>query len=487
MQDLNKLTLKQASEGLRKREFSSVDLTTACLKQIAKRNKDLNAFITICEDRAIAEAKLADEIIANGEATELTGIPFSVKDSIATVNVRSTAAGKILDNYIPTFEATVVENIRKVGGVLIGKTNCDSFGHGASNENSMYGSVKNPYDLKKVSGGSSGGSAVSVADFMCFYSIAEDTGGSIRQPASFCGVFGLRPTYGRNSRFGVMPMASSLDVVGPMARTAEDLGIVLKYMAGVDKKDTTTSNSAVDDYNLILEKDFKKGIKIGVPKEYFSAQGGSASGGEISIDVEVKENVLAQIEKLKKQGAEIVEVSLPHTKYAMAVYYIIVPSEDSSNMARLDGIRYGVREKKAKSLNEIYTMSRELGFPEEVKRRILIGTYALSAGYYDAYYKKAQKVRTLIKQDFEKVFEKVDLLITPTSPFPAFNLGEKQADPLQMYLADIMLSPSAVGGFPALSVPTGFTKSGLPIGTQLIGDKMEEGLLMQIGNFLNKK
>ena len=480
MQDLNKLTLKQASEGLRKREFSSVDLTTACLKQIAKRNKETNAFIvgTDCTDKALAEAKLADEIIANGEATELTGIPFSVKDSIATANVRSTAAGKILDNYIPTFEATVVEKIRKVGGVLIGKTNCDSFGHGASNENSMYGVVKNPYDLKKVSGGSSGGSAVSVADFMCFYSIAEDTGGSIRQPASFCGVFGLRPTYGRNSRFGVMPMASSLDVVGPMARTAQDLSIVLKYMAGVDKKDTTTSNSAVDDYNLITEKDFKKGIKIGVPKEYFEIEG---------IDSEVKENVLAQIEKLKKQGAEIVEVSLPHTKYAMAVYYIIVPSEDSSNMARLDGIRYGVREKKAKSLNEIYTMSRESGFPEEVKRRILIGTYALSAGYYDAYYKKAQKVRTLIKQDFEKVFEKVDLLITPTSPFPAFNLGEKQADPLQMYLADIMLSPSAVGGFPALSVPTGFTKSGLPIGTQLIGNKMEEGLLMQIGNFLNKK
>ncbi len=470
--DLNKITLKQASEGLRRKEFSSVDLTLACLAQIKKRNKELNAFITVCEDRALAQARLADEMIEKGEATELTGIPFSVKDSIATAGVRSTAAAKILDDYEPTFSATVVDKIIQVGGVLIGKTNCDAFGHGASNENSMYGPVKNPYNLKKVSGGSSGGSAVSVADFMCFFSIAEDTGGSIRQPASFCGVFGLRPTYGRNSRFGVMPMASSLDVVGPMARTAEDLAIVLKHMAGLDKKDTTTSAAVIDNYDIITEKEIKKGLKFGVPKEYFEIEG---------IDSEVKENVLAQIEKLKKQGAEIVEVSLPHTKYAMAVYYIIVPSEDSSNMARLDGIRYGVREKKAKSLNEIYTMSRELGFPEEVKRRILIGTYALSAGYYDAYYKKAQKVRTLIKQDFEKVFEKVDLLITPTSPFPAFNLGEKQADPLQMYLADVMLSPSAVGGFPALSVPTGFTKSGLPIGTQLIGDRFMEGLLMQVG------
>lgn len=470
--DLNKLTLKQAAEGLRKREFSSVDLTTACLAQIKKRNKELNAFITVCEDKALAQARLADEMIENGTATELTGIPFSVKDSIATAGVRSTAAAKILDNYEPTFSATVVDKIIQAGGVLIGKTNCDAFGHGASNENSMYGPVKNPHDFKKVSGGSSGGSAVSVADFMCFFSIGEDTGGSIRQPASFCGVFGLRPTYGRNSRFGVMPMASSLDVVGPMARTALDLAIVLKYIAGSDKKDATTSNTAVDNYDIITEKEIKKGIKIGVPKEYFEIEG---------IDKEIKENILLQIEKLKKQGAEIVEVSLPHTKYAMAVYYIIVPSEDSSNLARLDAIRYGVPDKKAKNLNELYSLSREKGFNEEVKRRILIGTYTLSAGYYDAYYKKAQKVRTLIKQDFEKVFEKVDLLITPTSPFPAFSLGEKQDDPLQMYLADVMLSPSAAAGYPALSVPTGFTKSGLPIGTQLIGNKFEEGLLIQVG------
>ncbi len=476
--DLNKLTLKQATEGLQKKEFTSVELTKACLAQIKKRNKELNAFITVCEDRALAEAKLADEIIQKGQATELTGIPFSVKDSIVTSGVLSTAAAKILDNYTPVFEATVVEKIRKAGGVLIGKTNCDAFGHGASNENSMYGAVKNPYDLKKVSGGSSGGSAASVADFMCFYSIAEDTGGSIRQPAGFCGVFGLRPTYGRNSRYGVMPMASSLDVVGPMARTAEDLALVLKYMVGLDKKDATTTAAFVDNYDLIVEKEVKKGLKVGVPKEYFEMEG---------INEEVKKNVLVQIEKLEKNGAEIKEVSLPHTKYAMAVYYIVVPSEDSSNMARLDGIRYGVREKKADNLNEMYELSRAGGFPEEVKRRILIGTYALSAGYYDAYYKKAQKVRTLIKQDFEKVFNEVDIVIAPTSPFPAFGLGEKQADPLQMYLADAMLSPSAVAGYPALSVPTGFTKNGLPVGTQLIGNKLEEGLLLQIGKFLTKK
>lgn len=473
--DLNKLTLKQACDGLRKKEFTSVELTKACLVQIKKRNKDTNAFITVCEDEAIAEAKLADEMIENGKASDLTGIPFSVKDSIVTFNIRSTASSKILDNYIPAFEATVVEKIRKIGGVLIGKTNCDAFGHGSSNENSMYGVVKNPFDLSKVSGGSSGGSAASVADFMCFYSIAEDTGGSIRQPASFCGIFGLRPTYGRNSRFGVMPMASSLDVVGPMARTAEGLAIVLKYMAGLDKKDATSLPSVVDNYDLIVEKEIKKGIKIGVPKEYFEIEG---------IDKEVKENILLQIEKLKKKGIEIKEVSLPHTKYATAVYCIIVPSEDSSNMARLDGIRYGIQNKKAKNLDELYTFSRGEGLNEEIKRRILIGTYILSAGYHDAYYKKAQKVRTLIKQDFKKVFEEVDLLIAPTSPFPAFSLGEKQNDPLQMYLADIMLSPSAVAGFPSLSVPTGFTKTKLPIGTQLIGNKLKEGMLLQVGRFL---
>ncbi|HRY36937.1 MAG TPA: Asp-tRNA(Asn)/Glu-tRNA(Gln) amidotransferase subunit GatA [Candidatus Magasanikbacteria bacterium] len=487
--ELHKLTLKQAAEGLRKKQFTSVELTQACLAQIKKRNKDLNAFITISEDRAIAEAKLADEMIENGQATELTGIPFSVKDSIATADIRSTAAAKILDNYTPVFEATVVEKIRKAGGVLIGKTNCDAFGHGASNENSMYGAVRNPYNLKKVSGGSSGGSAVSVADHMCFYSIAEDTGGSIRQPASFCGVFGLRPTYGRNSRYGVMPMASSLDVVGPMARTAEDLAIVLKYMAGTDKKDATTTVATVDNYDLIAEKEIsaqggsasggkKSKLVVGIPKEYFEIEG---------INEEIKKNVLYQIEKFKEQGAEIVEVSLPHTKYAMAVYYIVVPSEDSSNMARLDGIRYGVREKKIKSLSELYEVSRANGFPEEVKRRILIGTYVLSAGYYEAYYKKAQKVRTLIKSDFEKVFKEVDILIAPTSPFPAFELGEKKSDPLQMYLADVMLSPAAVAGYPALSVPTGFTAEGLPIGTQIIGDKMKEGLLLQVGKFLTKK
>ena len=477
MRELNKLTIKEAYEGLRKKEFTSVDLTKACLAQIKKKNKEINAFITVCEDKALAEAKLADEMIQNDKATILTGIPFSVKDSIVTKGVRSTAAAKILDNYIPSFVATVVEKIRKAGGVLIGKTNCDSFGHGASNENSMYGAVKNPFDLNKVSGGSSGGSAASVADHMCFFSIAEDTGGSIRQPASFCGVFGLRPTYGRNSRFGVMPMASSLDVVGPMARTAQDLAIVLSFMSGKDEKDSTSVLSVVDNYEKIVENKIKKDLVVGVPKEYFEIEG---------INKEIKENILAQIEKLKKEGIKIVEVSLPYTKYAMAVYYILVPSEDSSNMARLDGIRYGMRDKKAKNLDETYSLSKAAGFHEEVKRRILIGTYALSAGYYDAYYKKAQKVRTLIKKDFEKVFEKVDLLITPTSPFPAFSLGEKKDDPMQMYLADVMLSPAAVAGYPALSVPTGFTKSGLPIGTQLIGNKMEEGLLMQIAKNLTE-
>ncbi len=469
--NLNELTIKQCQDGLRNKEFTSVDLTEACLDRIKKRNPEINAFITICSELALAEAKNADEMIKNGEQKELTGIPFSAKDAICTAGVRSTGSAKILDNYIPPFDATVIKKIREQGGVLIGKNNCDSFGHGASNENSMYGPVKNPHDLTKVSGGSSGGSAASVADNMCIYALGEDTGGSIRQPASFCGIAGLRPSYGRNSRYGVMPMASSLDTVGPMTKTVEDCAIVQQVIAGQDKKDATTVPDKVVNYLENLDKDLK-GIKIGVPKEYFELEG---------LDEEVKELTNNKINKLKELGCEIQEVSLPYTKYALAVYYIVVPSEDSSNMARLDGIRYGQRIKD-NNLEELYNKSRAEGFPEEVKRRIMIGTYALSAGYYDAYYKKAQTVRTLIKQDFEKVFKKVDILITPTSPFPAFDIGEKTNDVLAMYLADIMVSPPSVAGMPAISVPAGKTKSGLPVGVQLIGNRMNENILFRVGN-----
>ncbi len=467
--NLNELTIQQAAEGLKKKEFSSVELTRACLARIKERNSEINAFITVCEESSLEEAKKADKIIKDKKAGSLTGIPFCVKDAICTKGVRSTAAAKILDNYIPPFDASVIKKIREQGGVLIGKNNCDAFGHGASNENSMYGPVKNPHDLTKVSGGSSGGSAAAVADNMSIYAIGEDTGGSIRQPASFCGIVGLRPSYGRNSRYGIMPMASSLDTVGPITKTVEDCALVEQIIAGQDNLDATTVPDRVPDYPAELKKDIK-GLKIGVPKEYFELTG---------LEEETKQKITQQIEKLAELGCAIKEVSLPYTKYAIAVYYIVVPSEVSSNFGRLDGIRYGVRE-KANNLFDVYALSREQGFPEEVKRRILIGTYALSAGYYDAYYKKAQTVRTLIKRDFDEVFKKVDALITPTSPFPSFNIGEKSEDPLAMYLADVMLAPSSVAGMPAISVPAGETKNGLPIGAQIIGARMNDGIVMRV-------
>lgn len=471
---LNELTIKEASEGLKKKKFTSVELTQVCLDRIKFRNKEINAFITVCEQSALEEAKVADGLIRSGKAGPLTGIPFSVKDAICTAGVRSTASAKILDNYIPPFDATVIGKIRGQGGVLLGKNNCDAFGHGASNENSMYGPVRNPHDLSKVAGGSSGGSAAAVADNMCIYSIAEDTGGSIRQPASFCGVTGLRPSYGRNSRYGIMPMGSSLDTVGPITKTVHDAAILMEQIAGNDPLDATTVSNAVPNYSEEMEGKIK-GMRIGIPKEYFELEG---------LNDEVREITEKQITKLKKLGCKIEEVSLPHTKYAIAVYYIIVPSEDSSNLGRMDGVRYGVRQ-RGKDLYDLYASSRAVGFPEEVKRRILIGTYALSAGYYDAYYKKAQTVRTLIKKDFENVFKNVDALITPTSPFPAFGIGEKKDDPLALYMADVMVSPASIAGMPALSVPVGNTAAGLPVGVQIIGPRLKEEVILKIGDKLS--
>lgn len=468
---LNELTIKEARAGLDRGDFTAVELTQACLARISERNKEINAFITVCEDVALKEAEKADEMIKNKKQKPLTGIPFAVKDAICTAGVRSTGSGKILDNYTPPFDATVIKKIREQGGVLLGKNNCDTFGHGASNENSMYGPVKNPHDLTKVAGGSSGGSAAAVADNMCIFAIAEDTGGSIRCPASFCGVVGMRPSYGRNSRHGIMPMASSYDTVGPMTKNVEDLAIVMGEIAGQDQLDATSVPDKVPDYFKELKKDLV-GLKIGVPKEYFEMEG---------MDEEVRAIVNKEIEKLRNLGATIVDVSLPYTKYAIAVYYIIIPCEDSSNMGRLDGVRYGARQEE-KNLYDLYARTRAAGFPEEVKRRILIGTYALSAGYYDAYYKKAQKVRTLIRQDFDRVFSTVDALISPSLPFPAFAVGEKAMDPLAMYMVDAFLIPTGCGGIPGLSVPAGKTKAGLPVGVQIMGPRMSEGLVMRIGN-----
>ncbi len=470
---LNELTIKECHDGLKKGDFTSVELTQACLAQIKKRNKKINAFISIFGDEALEEARQADEKIKAGKQEMLTGIPFAVKDAIDTLDRRSTGAGKILDNYIPPLEATVIKKIRDQGAVLIGKTNCDAFGHGASNENSMYGSVRNPHDESRVAGGSSGGSAAAVADHQCIFAIGEDTGGSIRQPAALCGIVGFRPSYGRNSRFGIMPMASSMDVVGPMTKTVEDCAIVQEIMVGYDSLDATTIK------NQKSTKFLKsiKNLRVGIPKEYFEIEGMDSETREI-IEKKIKE-----IEKLR--NLEIIYVSLPMTKYAIPVYYILTPSEDSSNLGRLDGIRYGVQA-KAKNLYDVYAKSRAQGFPEEVKRRIMIGTYALSAGYYDAYYRRAQKVRTLIIEDFEKTFEQVDLLITPTSPFPAFAIGEKKNDVLSMYLADVFVSPAAVAGVPAISIPVGFTKKKLPIGMQIIGPRLQEEKVLNFANSIEK-
>lgn len=470
---LNELTIREVHDGLKKGEFTSLELTQACLARIKEHNKELNAFISVFEEEALEEAKDADKKIKKGKQEMLTGIPFCVKDAICTADRRSTASAKILDNYVPAFDATVIKKIREQGAVLIGKNNCDTFGHGASNENSMYGPVKNPYDLTCVSGGSSGGTAAAVADNMCIFGIGEDTGGSIRQPASFCGIVGLRPTYGRNSRYGIMPMASSLDTVGPLTKTVEDAAILEEIIAGHDLLDATTVHEKVPEYSKI--KNLKSKTKIGVPKEYFNLEG---------MDKETREIVENKIKEIKKlKNVEVVEVSLPMTKYAIPVYYIVVPSEDSSNLGRMDGIRYGIRE-ETKSLYDVYAKSRKTGFPDEVKRRIMIGTYALSAGYYDAYYRKAQKVRTLIIKDFVKVFGEVDLLVTPTSPFPAFKLGEKKNDVLAMYLADVFAAPASVAGIPAISVPVGKTKSGLPVGMQIIGPRLSEEKLFQFANLI---
>jgi aspartyl-tRNA(Asn)/glutamyl-tRNA(Gln) amidotransferase subunit A len=472
--NLNELTIEEARRGLDNGEFTSVELTMACLNRIEQRNPEINAFITVTRELALEEAAAADVRINAGDIQPLTGIPYGVKDAICVKGVRSTAAATILDNYIPPYDATVIAKIRAQGAVLVGKQNCDSFGHGASNENSMYGPVRHPNDTSKVAGGSSGGSAAAVADHMCLFSIAEDTGGSIRQPASFCGVVGLRPSYGRNSRYGIMPMASSLDVVGPMAKTVADVAIVAEVMAGNDPKDATTHTVPVPNYTTDLQSgDSVQGLRIGIPTEYMDLEG---------IDSEVRVVIEAAIATYEAAGATIVPISLPHTKYAIPVYYIIVPSEDSSNLARIDTIRYGSAE-PAENLYDMYAKGRAAGFPPEVKRRIMIGTYALSAGYYDAYYKKAQKVRTLIRQDFDTAFASVDVIMTPTSPFVAFGVGEKKHDLLAMYSADAFVSPSALAGIPSLSVPVGIAH-GLPVGLHIIGNMLSESQVLSVAQYI---
>ena len=468
--ELNKLTIKKAHEGLKKKEFSSVELTKACLKRIKKIDKKINSFINLTEDKAIVAAELADQKIKAGEKLNyLEGIPVAIKDNILVRGEKCTAGSKILENYNAAYDATVVEKLKDKGMVLLGKTNMDEFAMGSSTETSHFGPTKNPWDLERVPGGSSGGSVTAVISGESIYSLGSDTGGSVRQPASFCGAVGLKPTYGRVSRYGLMAMASSLDQISPVTKTVEDSALVLNSIVGHDPNDSTSVYKDDKNFEKDLNKDIK-GLKIGVPKEYFVA----------GMDKGTEENVRNAIKKLEEMGAKIEEVSLPYSEYALAVYYIIMPAEVSANLARYDGVKYGYRA-KGKDLFETYLKTRSQGFGDEARRRIMLGTYALSAGYYDAYYLKAQKVRTLIKQDFEKAFKKVDCLVTPTAPTVAFKLGEKFDDPLTMYLADIFTVSVNVAGLPAISVPCGFSRN-LPVGLQIIGNYFDEAKILQVAH-----
>lgn len=467
---LNKLTIKQAQKKLENNEITSVELTKACLERIKEVDNKVKACLTVCEKEAMTEARMADEQRKKGEAGDLLGIPYIAKDNIMTKGIKTTAASKILKNYIAPFDATIIKKLKAAGAVLIAKTNLDEFAHGASTENSAFGPTHNPWDLSRVPGGSSGGSAAAVAADMCLFALGTDTGGSIRCPASFCGVVGLKPTYGRASRFGLIAMTSSTDVPGPLTKTVEDAGIVLSVIAGNDKNDTTTPEVEIPTYGKNLKKSLK-GLKIGQPEEYFGK----------GIEVGVRKAMEKAISKLEELGAEIVSIKLPYTKYAVPVYYIITPSEISSNLARFDGIRYGLSYKQAKNLKEVYVKSRGKGFGSEVKRRIMLGTYVLSAGYYDAYYKQAQKVRTKIKDELDAALEEVDAIITPTQPDIAFKIGEKSDDPLQMYLEDIFVAPASLAGLPAISILCGFSGK-LPVGMQLIGKRFDEEMLFRIGH-----
>lgn len=463
-------TIKEWSEALASKKISAVEAVDFYLERIAAKNPVLNSYITVAPEQARAAALAIDDRRARGEnLSALAGVPFGVKDTINVADIRSTGAARILDNYISPYTSTVVQKLQDAGAVVVGKHNCDAFGHGGTNENSMYGAALNPWDTGRVAGGSSGGSGVAVAADLCAFAIGEDTGGSIRAPASFCGVTGLKTGYGRTSRFGAMPMSSSLDTVGPITRTAADAALVMEIIAGHDYLDATTAQEPVPKYSEKILQSIK-GKKIGVPKEYFVD----------TMNSGVNETIKTALQEFEKLGAHLVEVSLPHTEYAIATYYIVVPCEDSSNLARLDGMRYGMRA-GAKDLETAYTHSRRDGFPAEVKRRIMLGTFALSHGYYDAYYLQAQKMRTLIRQDFEEAFQSVDIIAAPAAPEIAFKVGEKTSDPLSMYLADIFVIPASLAGIPALSVPCGFSEN-LPVGLQLIGPKNHEEIPLQFGH-----
>ena len=466
--DLHTLTIHEAHEHLKNRDFSARELTQALLKRIEEVEPKVKAYITLTPEKALNEAEQADKMIASGETTPLTGITLAIKDVLSTEGITTTCGSKILSNFVPVYDATVVHHLKKAGAITLGKVNMDEFAMGSSTENSAFGPSRNPWDLSTIPGGSSGGSAAAVAADECIASLGTDTGGSIRQPASCCGVVGLKPTYGRVSRFGLIAFGSSLDQVGPLTKDVRDAALLMNVLAGYDPRDSTSVNSEVPDYTAFLKSDLK-GITIGVAKEYFIE----------GIDPEVEKAVKEALQVLQGLGAKIVDISLPHTEYALPVYYLIAPAEASSNLARYDGVKYGFRAGKDENLIAMYKKTRSEGFGAEVKRRIMLGTYALSAGYYDAYYGKASQVRTLIRRDFEKAFKKCDVIVTPTAPTPAFKIGEKADDPLQMYLSDIFTIPVNLAGIAGISIPGGLTRNRLPIGLQVISGPFEEGKVLQ--------
>ncbi len=468
------VSIRKLHEQLVKKERSAVEITQESLDRIQALEPKVHSFLCVTAERALEQARAVDAKIAAGEdISMLAGIPIGIKDNMCTKGIPTTCASRILENFVPPYESTVTQKLFDAGAVMVGKTNLDEFAMGGSTETSAYQQTANPWDLSRVPGGSSGGSASAVAAGECVVSLGSDTGGSIRQPASFCGVVGMKPTYGMVSRYGLVAFASSLDQIGPFARSVEDSAILLNAIAGYDSKDSTSLKVEVPDYTANLTPDFKangKKIRIGIIKETF---------GE-GLDPQVEQAVNIAIEQLKALGAEVVEISCPRFRYGLPSYYIIAPSEASANLARYDGVKYGMRAKDADNLLSMYTRTRATGFGAEVKRRIMIGTYALSAGYYDAYYLKAQKVRTLIKQDFEKAFGQVDVLVSPVAPTTAFKAGEKSTDPLSMYLIDLMTIPVNLAGLPGISVPCGFDDAGMPIGLQLISNALREDQLFQV-------
>ncbi|MBU1568639.1 MAG: Asp-tRNA(Asn)/Glu-tRNA(Gln) amidotransferase subunit GatA [Proteobacteria bacterium] len=469
------LTISEACAQMEVGNLTATALTQSCLSRIDEIEKDMHAFITVDRDGAIQQAEEADRNRKKGAAGRLCGIPLSIKDLLATKGIRTTCGSKILENYVPPYDATVVSMVKNEGAVILGKATMDEFAMGSTSETCAFGVPRNPWKKGYVAGGSSGGSAVSVASQECFASLGSDTGGSIRQPASLCGIVGMKPTYGRVSRYGLTAFASSLDQVGPLCRNVTDCALMMSIISGFDPKDSTSVKQPVPDYSSFLV-DGLAGLKIGVPREYFTE----------GIDVEVENIVKNSIAVLKERGADIVEVTLPHTEYCVAVYYLIAPSEASSNLARYDGVHYGYRDLGADTLLEMYKRTRSKGFGSEVKRRILIGTYALSSGYYDAYYKKASQVRTLIVGDFKKAFQSCDVIVSPVTPTPAWRIGENNDDPLSVYLSDILTLSANLAGVPGMSVPGGVTNIGLPVGIQLQGPHFHEGDLLRVGYNLER-